>query len=151
MTPLERPICCLCDEPAVICECPDLHSGQEVAIPLVYRSEPLTRHEGLDLFATYIERHPATRAVEVRRFINDYAKEMPSVDQVPAATKQGYSDSERQANLSCGDFRLKTSSCVWCCAMLKKIFHLWEVMMSLTSQKLLEVQLHCSYAAAGVR
>lgn len=85
MTPLERPICCLCDEPAVVCECPELLSGQEVITPLVYRSEPSTPQEGLDLFATYLERHPATRSTNVRKFISDYAKDMQAVDQV--ATK----------------------------------------------------------------
>ena len=66
----------------MICECPGLLSGREVIIPLVYRSEPVKSQEGLDLFATYLERHPATRSINVRKFVSDYAKEMQAVDQV---------------------------------------------------------------------
>lgn len=87
ITLLERPACCVCGEPAVICECSDLLSGQEVVIPLVYKFEPSTPQEGLDLFATYLERHPATRSVNIRSFISDYAKAMQTVDQV--TTKVG--------------------------------------------------------------
>ena len=79
----------------MVCECPGLLSGQEVSIPLVYKSEPSTCQEGLDLFATYLERHPATRSTNVRKFISDYAKDMPAVDQVATKhvqTKAGHPD-----------------------------------------------------------
>ena len=91
MTPLERPICCLCDEPAVVCECPGLLSGQEVVIPLVFRSEPSKSQEGLDLFATYLERHPATRSINIRKFVSDCAKNMQAVEQVATAHVQAKS------------------------------------------------------------
>lgn len=38
------------------------------------RSEPTTREEGLDLWAAYIERHPATHNVDVSRFVADSKK-----------------------------------------------------------------------------
>ena len=82
MIPPERPTCDICLEGAVMCECPDLTCSQEVLIPLVYKSEPCNRRESLNLFATYLERHPATRSIDIRRFIKDYAEELKAVDQV---------------------------------------------------------------------
>lgn len=82
MIPPERPTCDLCLDAAVMCECPNLTCSREVLIPLVYRTEPCNRRESLDLFATYLERHLATRSIDIRRFINDYAKELKAVEQV---------------------------------------------------------------------
>lgn len=82
MNPLERPVCDVCTQPAVNCACPDLLSGQELVLPFVYRSEPKTRRQALDLFATYLQRHPATRIISIRDFISDYAKELKAVEQV---------------------------------------------------------------------
>lgn len=103
MTPLERPVCCLCDEPAVVCECPNLLSGQEVIIPLVYKFEPSTCQEGLELFATYVERHPATSCISVRDFISDYAKDMQAVEQVAnmhMQVKEGHPNLEQTKTLA---------------------------------------------------
>ncbi len=38
------------------------------------RSEPTSREEGLDLWAAYIERHPATYTIDVNRFVADHKK-----------------------------------------------------------------------------
>lgn len=73
MDPLQRPICFRCRDPAVNCKC-EVSSGKELLIPLVSRSEPTTREEGLDLWAAYIERHPATHNVDVSRFVADSKK-----------------------------------------------------------------------------
>ncbi|DBA76428.1 TPA: hypothetical protein ACH3X2_008504 [Trebouxia sp. C0005] len=70
MEPLPRPICFRCRDPAVNCKC-EISSGKELLIPLVSRSEPTTREEGLDLWAAYIDRHPATFNVDVNRFVAD--------------------------------------------------------------------------------
>ena len=140
-------MCCQCGYAAVICECPNLLSGQEVVIPLVYKSEPSTRPEGLDLFATYLERHPATRSVDVRKFVSDYAKEMQAVDQAATAqyAKEGRPSRLKYDKLSgCGACRSKPSSCVWSYATPKKISLLWEVRAFLTSRQLPKRQLPCS-------
>ncbi|DBB10642.1 hypothetical protein WJX82_008607 [Trebouxia sp. C0006] len=73
MDPLQRPMCFRCRDPAVNCKC-EVSSGKELLIPLVSRSEPTTREEGLDLWAAYIERHPATHNVDVSRFVADSKK-----------------------------------------------------------------------------
>ena len=87
MIPPERPTCDICLDAAVMCECPNLTCSQEVLIPLVYRTEPCNRRESLDLFATYLERHLATRSIDIRRFINDYAKELKAVAGETATSK----------------------------------------------------------------
>ena len=65
MDPLERSGCFICRGAAVDCRC-DLDSGRDLVIPLVFEKEPVTYEEGIDLWATYIERHPATYHVDVR-------------------------------------------------------------------------------------
>lgn len=120
LTPLERPACCVCGEPAVICECPELLSGQETVIPLVYRSEPSKPQEGLDLFATYLERHPATRSINVRSFVSDYVKAMHTVEQVTTNIKQKTGrlpNSNKASSKHWSDCRLKRSSFIWSCTM----------------------------------
>lgn len=72
-------MCFRCRDPAVNCTC-DLKSGKELLIPLVYRSEPSTREEGLNLWATYLERHPATHDIDAPRFVADFKqKGLPQV------------------------------------------------------------------------
>ena len=83
MEPLGRPVCFDCRNPAVNCTC-KLSSGRELLVQLVYRSEPADRNEGLNLWATYLERHPATHNVDAKRFITDFKKHgfFQALDQV---------------------------------------------------------------------
>ena len=83
MEPLQRPICFRCRDPAINCTC-DLKSGRELILPLVHKSEPSSREEGLDLWAIYLDRHPAMHDIDPKRFVADFKKNgfLQALDQV---------------------------------------------------------------------